>query len=214
MFFSHTWEAFTRGITQILRDFLHVSSASISRWYIEPCRPGTRWIPMDQLPRTSSWSPTWESVCCSASCVPARTNILVQPSSPQTIMPSMILLSKAVVFAMDMLTSVYQPAVSNTASRRLITWWAIMSKIIHNLQVHDTPPRESFCRICSVVKTYWDVVSCCSLKIASFCLHFYLLFCGEIGSRVVGVLFPPLPCYSAVHWYALLYLKATLKTGY
>lgn len=29
-----------------------------------------------------------------------------------------------------------------------------------------------------------------------------------------GVLFPPLPCYSAVRWYVLLKLKAAVKTGY
>lgn len=109
---------FTGGIT----DFERFSSPSISRWSIEPCPRGTRWIPMDQLHSTSSWSPTWESACCSASLVPARPNIPVLPSSPQTIMPSMILLSKAVAFVTDMLTTVYQPGATNPANRRPIKW--------------------------------------------------------------------------------------------
>ncbi len=143
---------------------------------------------MDQPPRTSSWSPTWESVCCSASCVPARPNILMPLSSPQTIMPSMILLSKAVAFAMDMLITVHQPGVTNPANRRPITWWAVLSWILwtYSLQVHNTPPRRSSCTVCSVVKTYWDVVSRRSLPMASFCLHFYLFYVVRLGVEGLG----------------------------
>lgn len=57
---------------------------------------------------------------------------------------------------------------------------------------------------------------CVTLKSANgFILApFLFVLCGEIGSRGFGVLFPPLPCYSAVRWYVLLKLKAAVKTGY
>lgn len=152
-----------------------MSPTLISRWSTEPCRPGTRWIPTDRLPRTSSWSPTWESACCSASRVPARPNNLVPPSSPQTTTPSMILLSKAVVFAMDMLTSVCQPGATNPANRRPITWWVIFVNIQLAGARYSTGEKLLHSLLCC------EKLLRCFVTLASFCLHFYLFYVVRLG---------------------------------
>lgn len=174
LFLVHIWKS--TGIER----FSHGPCPWVSRWSTAPCLPGSPWILMDPLLKTSSWSPTWESACCSASRAPARPNTPALPYSPQIISPYMILLSKAAASATDMLTTVFQPGATSPASTGLVTWWALWSWIIwtYSLQVHDSAPTKHSCTVFFCPE---KSLRCCVLQMVSICLHF--CWCGEIGSK-------------------------------